>query len=58
MAAFGARRDRVLALRAGHLVAAIGAAIVVAAAVEAGFAMLLVGRVALGAGNTAIFLAR
>lgn len=54
MAVLGARRDRELALRAGHLVAAIGAA----AAIKASFALLLVGTVALGAGNTAIFLAR
>lgn len=58
MAALGARRDRVLALRAGHLVAAAGAAIVVVAAVEVSFGLLLVGTVALGAGNTAVFLGR
>lgn len=58
MAAIGSRRDRVLALRAGHAVAVVGAAIAVLAAATASFALLLLGTVALGAGNTAIFLTR
>lgn len=52
------RAGRGLSLALGYVLGVIGAALVILAAVGSSFALLLAGSAVLGAGNTAVFLAR
>lgn len=58
IAAVASRRDRLAALRVGHVLGSLGAVAGILAVLAGSLALLLVASVALGGGNTAIFLAR